>query len=344
MNELLKKLPDPIDMDKNDIVNLLLKEEYGAIPSAPYSVVGTVEESDKRFCASKAEIQKVRLDCKADWGEFSFPVYCVYPQKATQPVPCFIHINFRDANPDKYQPTEEIVDNGYAILTFCYNDVTKDNCDFSDGLAGVVYPDGQQTDDGCGKIGLWAWAACAVMDYAQTLPELDHSRISVVGHSRLGKTALLAGALDERFYCAFSNDSGCCGAAISRDKGGENIRIITKRFPFWFKKDFIKYADNEDSLPFDQHYLVAANIPHRVYVASALGDTWACPENEYLSCVAATEYYKKHGGVGFIHPDRLPAVGDCFHEGDIAYHMRAGTHYFSREDWLFFLKYLEQHK
>ena len=61
MNELLKKLPNPINMDKQDIVDLLLKEEYGAIPSAPYSVVGTVEESDKRFCASKAEIQKVRL-------------------------------------------------------------------------------------------------------------------------------------------------------------------------------------------------------------------------------------------------------------------------------------------
>ena len=343
MKELLNKLPNPIDMDKREIVDLLLKEEYGTIPSAPYSVTATVEESNAKFCAGKAEFQTLRLNCKADWGGFSFPVYYVRPTNTSKPTPCFIHINFSNLIPDKYQPTEEIIDHGYATLTFCHNEVSSDSGDFSDGLAGVVYPDGQQTEDGCGKIGLWAWAARAVMDYAQTLPELDHSRISVAGHSRLGKTALLAGAMDERFYCAFSNDSGCCGAAISRDKGGENIRIITKRFPFWFKKDFKKYADNEDSLPFDQHYLVAANIPHRVYVASALGDTWACPENEYLSCVAASDYYKKHGMTGFIHPDRLPEVRECLHEGDIAYHMRAGTHYFSREDWLYFIKYLEHH-
>lgn len=344
MKELLNKLPDPININKRDIVELLLREEYGLIPSAPYSVSATVEESDKKFCAGKADLQKVRLDCQADWGEFSFPVYCTYPQKATEPVPCFIHINFRDAIPDKYQPTEELIDNGFATLTFCYKDVTSDDGDFSNGLAGVVYPDGQQTEDGCGKIGLWAWASRAVMDYAMTLPQLDHSRISIVGHSRLGKTALLAGALDERFYCAFSNGSGCSGAALSRDKEGETIRIITKRFPYWFKKDYVKYSDNEDSLPFDQHYLIAANVPHKVYVGSAVEDLWASPRNEYLSCVAASDYYKKHGLTGFIQLGRQPEVGECYHEGDIGHHLRGGTHYLSREDWLFFLKYLEQHK
>lgn len=343
MNELLNKLPSPMELDKKEILDLLLKEEYGIIPSSPYSVSATVKKSEKNFCAGKAELLTLSLNCKADWGEFSFPLYYVRPLKAKAPVPCFIHVNFRDLIPDKYQPTEELVDNGYATLTFCYNDVTQDNDDFSDGLAGVIYPDGKQTEDGCGKIGLWAWAACAVMDYAVTLSELDKTRICIAGHSRLGKTALLAGAMDDRFYCAFSNDSGCSGAAISRNKGGETIKLITQKFPFWFGKNYIKYADNEDALPFDQHYLIAANAPHKVYVASAVGDTWACPENEYLSCVAATEYYKSHGLTGFIHPDCLPVVGDSFHEGDIGYHMRDGLHYFSREDWLIYLKYLERH-
>ncbi len=343
MQELLSKLPNPIGLNRQEIIDILLKEEYGKIPSAPYSVEATLDDCVKNFCAGKTDLQTLTLHCKAEWGEYYFPVYYVCPKELTSPVPCFIHINFSDMIPDKYQPTEEIVDNGYATLTFCYKDVTSDDGDFSNGLAGMVYPDGVQTDDGCGKIGLWAWAASAVMSFALTLPELDHSRICVIGHSRLGKTALLTGALDHRFYCAISNDSGCSGAAISRDKGGENIRIITKRFPHWFCKNYRKYADNEDALPFDQHYLIAANAPHRVYVASAHGDTWACPENEYVSCVAASEYYKQSGTEGFIHPNRLPSVGECFHDGAIGYHMRSGTHYLSREDWNFYFKYLSLH-
>ncbi len=340
METVLNKLPKLDGMDKKEIIDVLLREEYGYLPSAPHSVTATLEKIDESFCAGKADLQTLTLNCKAEWGEFSFPVYYVCPKKVSAPVPCFIHVNFRDTLPDKYQPTEEIVDNGFATLTFCYKDVTSDDADFTNGLAGVVYPNGIRKSDDCGKIGLWAWAVMAVMDHAMTLPELDHARISVAGQSRLGKTALLAGALDERFYCAFSNCSGCSGAAISRDKEGETIRKIMRKFPYWFCENYSKYVDNEDALPFDQHYLIAANIPHKVYVASAVEDTWSCPNNEYLACVAASEYYEKNAGKGFVHPDRYPKVNDLFHDGNIAYHLRTGVHYFSREDWQYYIKYL----
>ena len=340
--DILKNLPSPINVDKKDIIDTLLREEYGYLPARPYSVSATVQARDKKFCAGKADLVQLKLECKAEWGEFSFPVYYVCP-KEKQNVPCFIHINFRDLIPDMYQPTEEIIDNGFATLTFCYKDVTSDDGDFTNGLAGVVYPDGKRKSDDCGKIGLWAWATMAVMDYAQTLDELDKSKISVLGHSRLGKTALLTGALDERFYCAFSNDSGCSGAAISREKQGETISAIMKKFPYWFCDNYYKYVNNENSLPFDQHWLIAANIPHKVYVASADGDLWADPKNEYLACVLSDEYYKSKGLTGFIHPDRLPCTGNCFHDGDIGYHIRAGLHFLSREDWLFYIKYLNRH-
>ena len=336
-------LPDPCHFKKEEILQVLLCEEYGILPTAPVSVSATVETVDERFCAGKASLQTLSLHCRAEWGEFSFPVYYVCPKSAPTPVPCFLHINFRDMIPDKYQPTEELVDEGYATATFCYQDVTSDDGDFTNGLAGVVYRDGKREADQCGKIGLWAWAACAVMDHLQTLPELDHTKISVAGHSRLGKTALLAGALDPRFYCAFSNDSGCSGAALSREKNGETIRDITEKFPFWFCENYKGYASREDMLPFDQHWLIAANAPHRVYVASAVEDTWACPESEYAACVAANEYYREHCASGFVHPDRLPNVGECFHEGMIGYHLRKGSHYFSREDWKYYVEYLKHH-
>lgn len=181
-----------------------------------------------------------------------------------------------------------------------------------------------------------------MMDYASTLPELDHGRITVVGHSRLGKTALLTGALDGRFYCAFSNDSGCSGAAITREKTGEHIADIMQKFPYWFSETYAKYIDNEEALPFDQHWLIAANAPHKVYVASAEEDTWACPEKEFLACIAASEYYEALTGVGFIHTGSRPSTKRRHHSGNIGYHMRRGTHYLSREDWDNFIKFLDK--
>jgi len=180
-----------------------------------------------------------------------------------------------------------------------------------------------------------------VLDYALTLDSIDPSRISVTGHSRLGKTALLAGMLDERFYCGISNDSGCSGASIARDNDGETVKKIVDRFPYWFCENYYKYSDNEDAMPFDQHFLVAANYPHRVYVASAEDDAWACPKNEFLSCTLAGEFYKKHGGVGFLHNGEMPECGKPIVGGDVGYHIRKGSHYQSREDWKYYIEFLE---
>ena len=191
---IFKGIPSPMGIDKKDLLEMLLREEYGYLPARPYSVSATVRKHDKRFCAGKADLVELILDCKAEWGDFSFPVYYVCP-KGKQNVPCFIHINFRDLIPDMYQPTEEIVDNGFATLTFCYKDVSSDDGDFTNGIAGVVYPDGKRKPDDCGKIGLWAWAAMAVMDYAQTLKNFGDRSFKTRQNSpsgrRFGRALLL---------------------------------------------------------------------------------------------------------------------------------------------------------
>ena len=333
LKDQLQMLPSPIGMEREDIVKLLLTEEYGFLPEAPERISAEIVDRYDNFCAGKAILETIALTCHTKDGDFTFPVRFTCPVGVNGPVPCIIHINFRDMVPDRYEPSEEIVDMGFAVLSFCYKDVTSDDGDFTNGLAGLVYKDGQRTNTQCGKIGLWSWAASRVMDYALTRQELDHAHISVAGHSRLGKTALLTGALDQRFFCAHSNDSGCSGAAIARGTRGETIKVIYDVFPYWFCENYKKYQDNEQNMPFDQHFLVAANAPHRVYVASAEKDLWADPEKEYESCVAASAYYEEQGVKGFVHPDRLPVPGDYFGEGMIGYHLRTGTHYFSRVDW-----------
>ena len=132
--------------------------------------------------------------------------------------------------------------------------------------------------------------------------------------------------MDTRFRFVYSNDSGCSGAAITRGKIGENLAIITQAFPFWFCENYKKYANREQEMPFDQHDLVAAIAPRYAYIASAIEDSWADPVSEMLTCVAATPAYEALGLTVFVCEDRLPQVGDQWHEGCIGYHLRSGLH------------------
>ncbi|MBE7042397.1 MAG: alpha/beta hydrolase [Ruminococcaceae bacterium] len=344
LETMLKERKLPSFLEREKMLKVLLEEEYGFLPPVPDNI--RFEETEPfipNFCAGKAISKKTQIISK--WGkkEFSFPCYVSIPKKEGKH-PFFVCINFRDNVPDRYIPVEEIIDNGFGVISFCYQDVTSDSDDFTDGLAGVLYENGVRGKCDAGKIAMWAWAAHRVMDYAQTLDNLDLNCSTVCGHSRLGKTALLAAATDERFQFAYSNDSGCCGAAISRGKIGESVKRICNVFPFWFCERFLKYKECEETMPFDQHYLLASIAPRHVYIASALEDTWADPDSEMLSCVVVSEVFEKYGKTGFVCEDRLPQAGDTYHEGTVGYHLREGLHYFGREDWLKAMKYIKKHR
>ena len=344
LSAILEGFGVPELLSKDEMLDILFKEEYGYMPPAPSAISWRVEEDIiPKFCAGKAVENKITADCVINGKKFSFPFYSVIPTKKGK-YPFFVHINFRDSIPDRYMPTEELVDNGFAVLSFCYNDVVGDDGDFEDGLAKILFENGKRQPDSPGKIAMWAWAAHRVMDFAQTLGDvLDLERGTVCGHSRLGKTALLAAATDERFRFAYSNDSGCSGASITRGKRGEHVVDICKRFPFWFCENYNKYSDNEDNMPFDQHYLVASIAPRFVCIGSADEDVWADPNSEMLACVAASSAYETIGKDGFIAEDRLPQTNDKFFDGSIGYHLRKGLHYFSREDWLRLIEFIKKH-
>lgn len=329
----------PALQSRDAMLRILQNEIYGMMPEAPESISFAVEEDViPRFCAGKAQLNHVTATCVLRGKTFSFPFSAVLPSDGEKH-PFFIHINFRDSVPDRYMPTEELVDNGFAVLSFCHNDVTRDNDDFTDGLAGILFPDGKRKANDPGKIALWAWAAQRVMDWAQTQGDrLDLSCATVCGHSRLGKTALLTGATDTRFSCAYSNDSGCSGAALARGTRGETVRDICMRFPFWFCENYLQYVDHESAMPFDQHYLIACLAPRRVAVGSAAEDYWADPISEQLACLSASPAFAR----GFECPDRPAETGETFFGGDVGYHMRAGRHYFSREDWQKLIRFIRQ--
>ncbi len=337
-----KRVNGTADFEKrrDEIKQLLMREEYGIIPEKPKEMQVELVSEDEVFCAGKAPLKKLKFICRSAEKECSFPVYSVIPAGKTN-IPAFIHINFRDAVPDRYMHSEEIIDRGYAVFSFCYEDVAHDSSDFKSGCAKFLCPS-RRKKDAPGKIAMWAWAAMRVMDYVQTLPEIDKENIAVVGHSRLGKTALVTGAYDERFKYMISNDSGCSGAAISRGKGGESVKLITDTFPYWFCP---RYRDNADKFElgcFDQNFLLTLCVPRHIIIGSAEDDLWADPTSEFLNIASMSEAYEIFGKCGLVHNDEIPKAKSFLYEGDCCYHIRKGLHYFSREDWNAYMDYIDR--
>lgn len=339
MKNLIKERKLPSLLAEEEMFEILQREEYGYFPSAPekISFEKTQLRNDNVF-GGKGKVWEITITVTVNGKDFSFPVSYMVPE-GNGPFPFFVNINFEKNIPDYYYPAEEILDNGYACFNLYFKDVTSDNDDFTDGLAGLYYPDGKRNNTDCGKIALWAWAACRVLDYAETQSVLDMSKAAVCGHSRLGKTALLAGAADVRFRFVHSNCSGCSGASIARGNTGETVSDICRVFPYWFCENYKKYANNEENMPFDQHFLLACIAPRYVSVCSASEDDWADPTGEQLSCFAASPAFEKYGK-GFV-CDKKAETGESFTEGNIAYFYRKGRHFFSREDWNFLMKFIK---
>lgn len=318
------------------VLETMLKNEYGFMPPPPEKVTFNIVETDeRRCCAGKANMIKLEITSVINGGEFTFPVTYIYPKK-DEKHKTIVHINFRNNIPDEYMPTEEIIDNGFAIASYCYKDVTSDDGDFTNGLAGVIYNGKERDLHSCGKIAMWAWSAMRVMDFLQTREEVDKTSITIAGHSRLGKTALLTGAVDTRYTCVHSNSAGCSGDALNRGKsaGNEYISHITKVFPFWFCEKYKEFADKDNETPFDQHFMLSLIAPRKVHIASAEKDIWAAPNLQFLSCVAASEVFNLYGKKGFVYEeDDFLKTGKYLNEGDIGLCHRDGVHYFSRDDW-----------
>jgi hypothetical protein len=242
-------------------------------------------------------------------------------------------------------PLELIIEKGFGVATFYYGDVEADHPDgWKNGIRAALSPGGESSefaDDDWGAISAWSWGLSRALDYLVTNPAVDSERVALIGHSRLGKAALWAGALDERFALVISNNSGAGGISLARRDFGESIHSINENFPHWFCGNYKRFNDSPETLPVDMHQLAALIAPRPLYIASAQEDAWADPKGEFLAGKNAEPVYALFGKPG-LGVAQWPPVNQPVGEF-IGYHIRSGKHDVTTYDWQQFLRFASLH-
>jgi len=352
-----------------EILELFKKYVYGRVPNKPIDTIFEMVSIENQALEGKATRKEVSAIVKCPNGEITINILIYLPNNQTNfygnhTIHADLGITLskqwiprrkgfsvkrraiegsRGRASDRWN-VELLIERGYGIATFYCGDIDPDfNDDFKNGVHPLFYRKGQEIPDPdeWGAISAWAWGLSRVMDYFEIDDDIDHEHIAVFGHSRLGKTALWAGARDQRFSIVISNNSGCGGAALSRRRSGETIKIINDSFPHWFCANFKEFNDKEDELLVDQHMLVALMAPRSVYIASAEEDLWSDPLGEFLSAKHADPVYKLLGTDGLA-TDKLPELNTPI-TSTIGYHIRSGGHNISIYDWERYMDFADHH-
>jgi len=363
---------------RGEILELFRDHMFGRVPESDLSISHHVKFMDRNALEGKAVMKEVELLVGNGSESMTITMLIYLPGESKGPVPLFLGLNFngnhtiypdpritipqswvrnndqlgiednratvrsRGASQSRW-PMELILSRGYGLATIYYGDIDPDFDDgFKNGINGLMDVESEiREKDAWGSIAAWAWGLSRAMDYFEEDADIDQSRVAVIGHSRLGKTSLWAGAQDERFALVISNNSGCGGAALSRRVKGETVGKINTSFPHWFCDRFNEYNDNEAALPVDQHMLMALMAPRPLYVASASEDLWADPYGEYLSLYYGSRAYELYG-LPPLEDDQMPQVDQPVVCGNLGYHIRTGKHDLTSYDWEQYLDFADK--
>lgn len=363
-----------------ELRSLFQHYEYGTMPASA-KVTAKVLREDKAALGGKTTLREIELTLSQPEGGV-IHLLIVTPNEAKKPSPVFLGLNFNGnhallPDPQIYVPPtwksrkgltleqsrgsefdtwalDQAIARGYAVATFWNSELVPDDKDAAEAMLQKLRP-GQSAERGpsdTATIAAWAWCLSRAVDYLVTDSAIDAKRIAVVGHSRNGKTALLAAAFDERIALAVPSQAGCGGTAPCRvsdelAKEGSNgrptvetVRQINKSFPHWFCGNFKAFNDEPARLPFDQHELIALCAPRPVLLSCATEDVWANPPGQFEMLKAADPVYKLVAGEG-LGATQMPEISKLL-PSRLGYYIRPGKHSMTREDWAVWLDYADK--
>ena len=342
-----------------EILELYRRTIYGRIPANAPKPAAEVETIDPNSSGGSAvrKLVLIRFGLAPDAPFIRLVIYL--PAHRTAPVPVLLQLAFNAELPPASNPTlgsekvppakelahlADILAHGYAYAIYLYSDLQTDKAmTRSSGIEALTArPGGSPAPDDWGAIGVWAWGASRVLDYLESDPDVNAKKVALIGHSRLGKTVLWAGAEDPRFAVIFASCPGELGASISRRDYGETVDDLVSRYSWWFAPAFTQYAGHWDDLPVDAHMLIALNAPRPVFITAGSGDQWADPKGEFLGEVAAGPVYRLVGARDLGATEMPPQETDV-DSGDLAFRYHTGPHAIVPSDWKAFLNFADRY-
>ncbi len=345
-----------------EILRLYESEIYGRVPDRAPKVTFTAVETDTNALNGLA----IRKEIVGRFGDQpdapALHVHLYLPAKAAAPVPVLLHLVFFGAAPaaapaaatnaaparprfSETGPLTNILARGYGYATFRYTEIEGDSAGNHLTLVRklALSPDqAKPAPDEWGTISAWAWGASRALDYFETDRAVDAKRVAVIGHSRLGKTVLWAGARDPRFALVFSSCAGEMGSALARRDFGETLDDMAANFPWQFAGNFQKYSGHWNQMPVDAHLLIALNAPRQVFITGGTQDLWADPRGEFLAEVAAGPVYRLLGKKD-LGTTEGPPLDTPLITGDLGFHYHTGGHTITPADWAAFLDFADRH-
>lgn len=368
------KVRTPADWTKRrraEVVELFTNHVFGRSPAAPKKLIYEVFDTDQNALDGKAIRKQVTIYFSEHKDGPKEDVVIYIPKDAPKPVPVFLHLSFsgnqtvaKDPaiklgsvyNPRTRQKTtapeetrgrsqadtERVLARGYAFAAINYVDIEPDfKGGWTYGIRPLFFKKGQAEPAAgeWGAIGAWSYGLSRALDYFEKDKDVDAKKVAIIGHSRLGKTVLWAGAIDQRFAMIISSCSGEGGASLSRRNYGERIRNLVGAFGYWFTSKYADYIDKEELLPIDMHELIALAAPRPVYITGGETDRWADPKGQFLAAVGAGPVFKLLGGED-LGTDQMPALDQPIQKS-LAFHIHTGGHSITPFDWEQFLKYAD---
>jgi len=272
------------------------------------------------------------------------------PAGASGPVPVMVVVTplgggndpQRDA-PGGPTPLQQVLSRGWGYAVFSATRLQPDNgAGLTGGIIGLMNRGRPRSrPDEWGALTAWAWGLSRAIDYLETDRDVDAKRLGVEGHSRWGKTALWAAALDRRWAIVYASCSGEGGAKILRRNYGETPNDLVDSFSYWMAGNFRKYGGHWGDLPVDAHELIALVAPRPVFVTGGTQDQQADPRGEFMAAVGAGPAYRLLGKAGLNTAD-MPAADAALVSGDVAFREHAGWHT-DLPDWPVFLEYASKY-